>query len=95
MVLYPILVLHENSLTHTDLKPENILFVDSEFDMMYNEKRVSRNYLLYISYRPWPLHAVINYHSLEISVYVLWFIYSEGALAMSVTASVLSLIKAS
>ncbi|KAJ7311149.1 hypothetical protein JRQ81_006753 [Phrynocephalus forsythii] len=31
--------LHDNQLTHTDLKPENILFVNSEFDMLYNEKK--------------------------------------------------------
>lgn len=35
-------VLHENKLTHTDLKPENILFVDSEYDLEYNEKMVSQ-----------------------------------------------------
>ncbi|XP_053320332.1 dual specificity protein kinase CLK3 isoform X2 [Spea bombifrons] len=29
--------LHDNQLTHTDLKPENILFVNSEFDVSYNE----------------------------------------------------------
>ena len=34
-------VLHDNQLTHTDLKPENILFVASDFDLVYNDKRVS------------------------------------------------------
>ena len=34
-------VLHENQLTHTDLKPENILFVNSEFETLYNEHKVS------------------------------------------------------
>lgn len=34
-------VLHDNQLTHTDLKPENILFVNSDFDTLYNEKKVS------------------------------------------------------
>lgn len=34
-------VLHENQLTHTDLKPENILFVNSDFEVVYNSKRVS------------------------------------------------------
>lgn len=34
-------VLHENQLTHTDLKPENILFVNSDFETIYNSKRVS------------------------------------------------------
>jgi len=33
-------VLHDNQLTHTDLKPENILFVNSDFDTLYNEKKV-------------------------------------------------------
>ncbi|XP_041440727.1 CDC like kinase 3 L homeolog isoform X2 [Xenopus laevis] len=31
--------LHENQLTHTDLKPENILFVNSEYDVCYNESK--------------------------------------------------------
>ncbi|XP_041444284.1 dual specificity protein kinase CLK3 isoform X2 [Xenopus laevis] len=31
--------LHENQLTHTDLKPENILFVNSEYDICYNESK--------------------------------------------------------
>nr|XP_033775799.1 dual specificity protein kinase CLK3 isoform X2 [Geotrypetes seraphini] len=31
--------LHENHLTHTDLKPENILFVNSDFNMSYNERK--------------------------------------------------------
>ena len=36
-------VLHDNRLTHTDLKPENILFVDSDYDLVYNEKRVGNH----------------------------------------------------
>lgn len=34
-------VLHDHQLTHTDLKPENILFVDSDYDVNYNSKKVS------------------------------------------------------
>lgn len=37
---YAVRFLHENKLTHTDLKPENILFVDSDFDITYNPKKV-------------------------------------------------------
>lgn len=36
------LVLHQNKLTHTDLKPENILFVDSDCDIEYNSRLVSK-----------------------------------------------------
>ncbi|XP_063243452.1 serine/threonine-protein kinase Doa isoform X6 [Bacillus rossius redtenbacheri] len=36
---YSVKFLHDNKLTHTDLKPENILFVDSDFDIIYNNKR--------------------------------------------------------
>jgi len=32
--------MHDNLLTHTDLKPENILFVSSDFDSVYNPKKV-------------------------------------------------------
>ena len=32
--------MHENELTHTDLKPENILFVNSDYDLIYNVKKV-------------------------------------------------------
>ena len=38
---YSISVLHANHLTHTDLKPENILFVNSDFSVSYNSKKVS------------------------------------------------------
>lgn len=31
--------LHENSLTHTDLKPENILFVNSDYDVVLNQRK--------------------------------------------------------
>ncbi|XP_059053505.1 probable myosin light chain kinase DDB_G0279831 isoform X2 [Achroia grisella] len=31
-LIYSVLFLHENKLTHTDLKPENILFVDSDYE---------------------------------------------------------------
>lgn len=37
---YAVKFLHDNKLTHTDLKPENILFVDSDYDMTYNSKKV-------------------------------------------------------
>ncbi len=38
---YAVRFLHDNKLTHTDLKPENILFVDSDYDISYNPKKVS------------------------------------------------------
>lgn len=38
---YSVKFLHDNKLTHTDLKPENILFVDSDFEICYNSKKVS------------------------------------------------------
>ncbi|XP_044757536.1 serine/threonine-protein kinase Doa isoform X2 [Coccinella septempunctata] len=31
--------LHDNKLTHTDLKPENILFVDSDYELVFNNKK--------------------------------------------------------
>lgn len=37
---YAVKFLHDNKLTHTDLKPENILFVDSDYEMTYNSKKV-------------------------------------------------------
>lgn len=37
---YSVKFLHDNKLTHTDLKPENILFVDSDFELVYNAKKV-------------------------------------------------------
>lgn len=37
---YSVKFLHDNKLTHTDLKPENILFVDSDYDLVYNSKKV-------------------------------------------------------
>ena len=37
--------MHENELTHTDLKPENILFDNSDYDLVYNTKKVF-NYFL-------------------------------------------------
>ncbi|GJQ85774.1 hypothetical protein Trydic_g20335 [Trypoxylus dichotomus] len=36
---YSVKFLHDNKLTHTDLKPENILFVDSDYDVIYNNKK--------------------------------------------------------
>jgi len=33
--------MHDNHLTHTDLKPENILFTNSEYDVVYNSRKVS------------------------------------------------------
>lgn len=41
---YSVKFLHENKLTHTDLKPENILFVDADYDIVYNSKKVSLIY---------------------------------------------------
>ncbi|XP_055998380.1 cyclin-dependent kinase-like 5 isoform X3 [Ostrea edulis] len=38
---YAVNFLHENKLTHTDLKPENILFVNSEYDVTYNQRKVT------------------------------------------------------
>ena len=32
--------MHDNQLTHTDLKPENILFCNSEYDCIYNQRKV-------------------------------------------------------
>lgn len=37
---YAVKFLHDNKLTHTDLKPENILFVDSDYDVIINSKKV-------------------------------------------------------
>ena len=37
---YSVNFLHDQKLTHTDLKPENILFVDSDYDVVYNNKKV-------------------------------------------------------
>lgn len=42
-LIYSVLFLHENQLTHTDLKPENILFVDSDYDISYNSEKVKLN----------------------------------------------------
>ncbi|XP_041968251.1 uncharacterized protein LOC121725401 [Aricia agestis] len=40
-LIYSVLFLHENKLTHTDLKPENILFVDSDYEVVsvYNSSK--------------------------------------------------------
>lgn len=38
---YSVQFLHDSKLTHTDLKPENILFVDSEYSISFNHKKVS------------------------------------------------------
>lgn len=40
-VVFFLVVLHHNKLTHTDLKPENILFVESDYIVKYNAKMVS------------------------------------------------------
>jgi len=32
--------MHDNQLTHTDLKPENILFSNSEYEVIYNSRKV-------------------------------------------------------
>ncbi|XP_076758880.1 CDC like kinase darkener of apricot isoform X5 [Xylocopa sonorina] len=37
---YAVKFLHDNKLTHTDLKPENILFVDSDYETIYNSKKL-------------------------------------------------------
>ncbi|CAH1103080.1 unnamed protein product [Psylliodes chrysocephalus] len=36
---YSVKFLHDNKLTHTDLKPENILFVDSEYEVLFHNKK--------------------------------------------------------
>ena len=46
---YAVRFLHDNKLTHTDLKPENILFVDSDFDISYNPKKVSVCLVFFLS----------------------------------------------
>ncbi|XP_022287356.2 uncharacterized protein LOC111100034 isoform X3 [Crassostrea virginica] len=38
---YAVNFLHENKLTHTDLKPENILFVNSDYEVTYNQRKVT------------------------------------------------------
>ncbi|CAH0723876.1 unnamed protein product, partial [Brenthis ino] len=40
-LIYSVLFLHDNKLTHTDLKPENILFVDSDYEVLsvYNSSK--------------------------------------------------------
>lgn len=38
---YSVKFLHDNQLTHTDLKPENILLVTSDYDLVFNSKKVS------------------------------------------------------
>jgi CDC-like kinase len=37
-LVHSVKFMHDNRLTHTDLKPENILFLNSEYDMAYNER---------------------------------------------------------
>lgn len=37
---YSVKFLHDNKLTHTDLKPENILFLDADYEVVYNSKKV-------------------------------------------------------
>lgn len=39
-LVYAVKFLHDNELTHTDLKPENILFVDSDYVLTYDAKKV-------------------------------------------------------
>ena len=48
-LIYSVKFLHDNQLTHTDLKPENILFVNSDYDIYYQPKKVKEN-LKYIHY---------------------------------------------
>lgn len=40
-IFFLVAVLHENKLTHTDLKPENILFVNSDYEVSYNPRKVT------------------------------------------------------
>ena len=48
-ISFLLLVLHSMKLAHTDLKPENMLFVDSGYDIYWNENLVSIVlFLLYI-----------------------------------------------
>ncbi|XP_013137703.1 PREDICTED: probable myosin light chain kinase DDB_G0279831 isoform X2 [Papilio polytes] len=46
-LIYSVLFLHENKLTHTDLKPENILFVDSDYEVVnvYNSSKKTHELL--------------------------------------------------
>ncbi|KAM3967090.1 CDC like kinase darkener of apricot isoform 4-T4 [Aphomia sociella] len=46
-LIYSVLFLHENKLTHTDLKPENILFVDSDYEVVsvYSSSKKSHDLL--------------------------------------------------
>ncbi|XP_068623584.1 dual specificity protein kinase CLK2-like isoform X6 [Battus philenor] len=46
-LIYSVLFLHENKLTHTDLKPENILFVDSDYEVVsvYNSSKKTHDLL--------------------------------------------------
>lgn len=49
-LIYSVLFLHENKLTHTDLKPENILFVDSDYEVVSvyaSSKKVSKQLVKY------------------------------------------------
>lgn len=39
--VFTFLVLHDNKLTHTDLKPENILFINSDYDVQTDGKKVT------------------------------------------------------
>ena len=39
-ILFFFVVLHSIRLTHTDLKPENMLFVNSDYDVYWNENLV-------------------------------------------------------
>ena len=39
-ILFFLAVLHSIRLTHTDLKPENMLFVNSDYDVYWNENLV-------------------------------------------------------
>ncbi|XP_063827563.1 probable dual specificity protein kinase madd-3 isoform X2 [Ostrinia nubilalis] len=46
-LIYSVLFLHDNKLTHTDLKPENILFVDSDYEVVnvYTSSKKSHDLL--------------------------------------------------
>ncbi len=40
---YSVKFLHQCKLTHTDLKPENILFLSSDWEVIYNPKKVGNS----------------------------------------------------
>ena len=63
---YSVKFLHDNKLTHTDLKPENILFVDSDFEICYNSKKVIFYNLFTYLITPWSRVLLENLTSLQL-----------------------------